>query len=357
MVDNSDNTEKTEAPTPHRLKKAKETGQVPRVIGFSVVGGLGGGILGLWVCWLLFASDLKNAFSNSFKMTQQPNWRDVGVESVALDFILLIAKCVSPFFITIFGVCLIGAYCSGGFTFSWCHVQFRLDRCNPIKGWQQWFSRDAWIKCSAACIKCLSIGFVFWLLFKKQGWSFLSLGRYEKAIPFQDTLVLCFGCFMVLISPLFLGLGLEVLYQRWSFLKKMRMNKQEIKEEIKREEGNPEIKAKTKQYFHQHYSIKTEHDLSKATLLLNDGTQYAVLLRYVEQQDAAPKVVSKGFGLQAKQLKQQAEQHGIPQVIAPMLTKQLFEQTGKGRPIPKRHYSAVAQLLAEITQENRRRSV
>lgn len=350
MEDKDDSAEKTEAPTAQRLKKLKERGQMPRFASVLIVSGLLGGMAGLGLCWAMISGDLKTGFSECLRVTQRSGWRDIDMSTWLIENILFAFKLMLPFFMTVLITCFVGAYCVSGFSISWHRVHLQLNRCNPLKGWQRWMGHDVWINVVGACLKCLSVVLVFTSLIKMQCLSVLVFDQYKVTEGSNRVLLWCFMATLSLISPLIAWTVFEVMCQKWSFFKKMKMSKRDIKEEIKQEEGSHEIKSKIKQCRHQELRDKTKREIKTATVLITDGHWYSVVLRYVEREYAAPMMVAKGLGLRAKQLKKMAYQHGVTEVIDPLLARQLFAQAVRGRLIPAALYSSVAKVLAGATQ-------
>ena len=350
MENNSDNGEKTENPTTHHLKKSKEKGQTPRFTAVSILTGLLGGMVGLSLSWVTLSGSIKSEFTNGLKVAQRTGWRDMDIGAALLENALFACKVMLPFLMTVFIISTVGAYCVGGFSLSWHRVGMQLNRCSPIKGWQQWMGRDAWIHVVGACVKCLSVALVFVGLVKTQHLRVLSFGQYNAIEGSSQVIHWCFMAALTLLSPLIVWSLIEVVYQKWSFFEQMKMSKQDIKEEIKQEEGLPEIKMKIRQHRYQRLTDKTEMNLKTATVLITDGGERCVVLRYAKDETDAPVLVVKGLGVKSKQLQKMACRYGIPAVTDTILAAQLFTQGIVGRLIPEALYKAVAKILADITQ-------
>jgi flagellar biosynthetic protein FlhB len=165
----------------------------------------------------------------------------------------------------------------------------------------------------------------------------LSLSQLGRA-------ALLFGAMLALIG------GIDAAYQRFDYGRRLRMTKQELRDEAKESDGNPELKGRIRQVQHQLARRRMMQELPKADVVVTNPTHFAVALKYDDGRMRAPRVVAKGVDVIAMQIRQVAAGHRIPMVEAPPLARALYATTDLGREIPASLYVAVAQVLAYVFQ-------
>jgi len=149
--------------------------------------------------------------------------------------------------------------------------------------------------------------------------------------------------------------GLDWFWQRQRFLQRMRMSKQEVKEDFKQSEGDPHIKARLRQLRMERAKRRMMHNVPKATVVVMNPTHYAVALRYESGDTPAPICVAKGLDLIALRIREVAEAHNVPVIEDPPLARALYATTDIDETIPREHYEAVAKVIGFVMQRSQRR--
>ena len=164
------------------------------------------------------------------------------------------------------------------------------------------------------------------------------------------------GLLYAVLIMLTFGAGLDWFIQRQRFMKRMRMSKQEVKDENKQSEGDPQIKARLRQIRMQRARRRMMSDVAKATVVVMNPTHYAVALRYEPGVTAVPMCVAKGMDLLALKIREVAEEAGVPVIEDPPLARALFATVEIDETIPKEQYEAVAKVIGFIMGKKQARS-
>ncbi len=240
----------------------------------------------------------------------------------------------------------------GGWSFSIKAAAFKAERLNPLKGLKRVFGANGLnelVKAMAKFSLVAVIG-VFWLWYSAD--DLLSLGREPVGQAIRDSLKLCGVSLLVVSLGLIVIAAFDVPFQLWQYEKKLRMTRQQVKDEYKETEGRPEVKARVRAMQQQIATRRMMEELPTADVVITNPTHYAVALKYDDTKMGAPKVIAKGKDLLAKRIREVAEEHGVPLFSAPPLARVLFRVAEIGDEIPARLYTAVAQILAYIYQLN-----
>jgi flagellar biosynthetic protein FlhB len=245
---------------------------------------------------------------------------------------------------------LAGPLLLGGLKFSTEALQPKFERLDPIKGLGKIFAMRGLVELGKALLKLLFIGAVLALLLRHWQGELQATGSgsvtagIAQSISLMGRAALWFGSMLALIG------GIDALYQKYDHGKNLRMTKQEIKDEMKESEGNPEMKGRIRQVQHAQARRRMMEDLPRADVVVVNPTHFAVALRYDDGHMGAPRVIAKGMDVLAQQIRLVAGSHQIPMVEAPPLARALYATTEIGREIPAALYVAVAQVLAYVYQ-------
>lgn len=240
------------------------------------------------------------------------------------------------------------SYLQTGFLFTPSLVAPKLDRINPFSGLQRIFSKRALMEFLKSVIKVVIVSVVAWQ-FLRANFERLFVILYQNA---EET--------SMIVSSLGLNLAIRVavafavlaaadlMYQRYEYYKSLKMSKQELKEELKEMEGDPQIRARIREIQRKIAMQRMLHEVPSATVVITNPTKLAVALRYREKEDDAPVVVAKGAGVLARRIRELAREHRIPMVENKQVARMLFQQVEVGQAIPVELYQAVAEILAFV---------
>jgi flagellar biosynthesis protein FlhB len=247
-------------------------------------------------------------------------------------------------------VALASSVLSGGWNFTWQPLAPKFSKLNPLSGLVRVFSGGQLADTLKACALALALGTVGGLYLHAQ-WM-----RHVELLAMPLPAALATGGDIILTGLLLMG-GLlaafalvDVPLQRWLLGRRLRMSVQEVKEEFKEVDGNPEIKQRRRQRMRELANRRMLAAVPEADLVVMNPTHFAVALKYDENSMSAPRVVAKGADLMALRIRDLARDHKVPVLQAPPLARALYAHTELDAEVPARLYSAVAQVLAWVFQ-------
>jgi len=349
MSEESD-LEKTEPASPRRLEKAREEGQVVRSRELGTFVMLMTGVFGLWamggtlgrkldaVMHASLAFEPATAFDTNRMLSQF----GIAIWESLLAFLPLLLM---------FGVAaLVAPLALGGWMFSTKSFAPDFKRMSPIAGIGRMFSAQSLVELAKAIAKSLLVGGVgAWMIWRKlpEAVALMNAPVQEALLHMIDLVLYVSG---VVAGSLLLVAALDVPWQLYSFYKKLRMTKEEVKQEQKETDGDPHIKARIRQQQRAIARRRMMAEVPKADVVVTNPTHYAVALRYEEGRMSAPRVVAKGAEEVAARIRELAAEHRVPVLSAPPLARALHRHVELGQEIPAGLYTAVAEILAWVYQ-------
>ena len=350
MAEQDSSQEKTEEPTPRRLQKARDEGQVPRSKELGTTMVLVTGAAGLLMFGPFMSERIAAMAKHSFSFDRDTAF-DTGMMTSYLDASALeAAVALAPWLVVVLIAAFAGPLLVGGWLFSGKAITPKLDRLNPLSGLKRMFSANSLVELFKAWAKVLVVGTVAWLtlMFFFQDAMRIQYESTESAIDHAVTIII--WSVLALCASTALIAIVDVPWQIYSFTKKMRMSMQEIKDEYKETEGKPEVKSKVRQLQREVAQRRMMADVPEADVVITNPTHYSVALRYDAGASAAPVLLAKGSDRVALKIREIAKENNVPQMQAPPLARALFTHTKVGDEIPEGLYVAVAQVLAYIYQ-------
>jgi flagellar biosynthetic protein FlhB len=350
VADDSDENDRTESPTQKRLDDAREKGQVPRSRDLSSAAVVLAGGLGLRMMAASIGGKMMSVMREGLTITRQSamdtGWMMHQVEHNAVQG----ALAIMPVLGLLAAAALLAPLAIGGWTFSGQALTPDFSRLGPVAGLQRMFSARALIELSKSIARFLVVAIVAAIVLWKQFHSFNHLGVEPTAAAIQHSLSMAGNALVSLGGALAAIALIDVPLAVWQFNKQMRMTRQEIRDEAKESEGNPELKGKIRRMQRDMSRRRMMHDVPKANVIITNPTHYAVALQYDEATMRAPIVLAKGQDLIAARIRQIAAEHDIPLVEAPPLARALHANCELGDEIPARLYAAVAKILVYVYQ-------
>ena len=351
MADDSD-LEKSEQPTDSKLKKAKEKGQIPRSRELTSLIILLVGIMLFWIIGTHFVSKLKAIIQQAMLVAHRTD----DDKQIIFNLINLLTAgfwAILPIFVGLVIVAIIAPLSVGGLLFSLQSIKPNLGKLNPISGFKRLFSLRIFSELFKSILKVVLIAFAAALFLIHQFPNMLALPSMYLNNALSQVMQLLIYASLLIVLALIPMVGFDIFYQIWSNLKKLKMSKQEVKDEFKEQEGNPQIKGRIRQMQQAIARRRMMKDVPKANVIVTNPTHYAVALQYDEKTMSAPKILAKGTDNIASKIKQIAQEHQIPQLEAPPLARALYRHGEIGKSIPAELYAAVAQILAWVYQLKR----
>ncbi len=338
---------KTEKATPKRREKAREEGSVPKSTDFD------GAIL-LWGNFFLFLGlggvtlSLMAQTVRHFLQRAQPGaLAEAGQVTLLGDVMLILGRLLLPFLALNLLVALAGGFAQRGFSFSTKPLIPKFDRLNPVQGFKKIFAAKALVDLIKSLAKFVLLASVAYLVMAPRVpllLATLKLPLGQALSIFQTTVFVLYRD--VMLAMLILAV-LDFAWQRHSFEESIKMTKQEIKDEMKDADGNPEVKQRQKALMQAAARRQMLAAVSKATVVVTNPTHVAIALRY-DEGTAAPICVAKGLDHLALKIRERAREAGIPTLERPELARALYRVVELEKPIPRDLYQAVAQVLAFV---------
>lgn len=347
--------EKTEQPTGKRLEDARQKGQVPRSKELTTVMVLVASAIALFFMGSSLIADMAAVMNESLTLTQKQIFDPMAMVHHFMHMIEIISFDLGMFLaITVFAA-LAAPALIGGWNFSTQAMAFKPEKMDPIKGLKRVFGPQGLAELAKALGKFILIGAISTAILWGIRDQLLTLGSQEVNVAMTDLGYLTLWVFLAITASLILIALIDVPFQLWNHNRQLRMTKQEVKDEMKQTDGNPEVKGRIRRMQIQMSQQRMMQDIPSADVVITNPTHYAVALRYDQSRPGAPIVVAKGADLISQQIRLVAQNNEVPILAAPPLTRAVYYSTEIGEEIPSGLYIAVAQVLAFVFQLRRYR--
>ncbi|MEJ7619962.1 MAG: flagellar biosynthesis protein FlhB [Aquificaceae bacterium] len=340
---------RTEKATPYRRKKLREEGNVaksPEIASSLTV------FLGSVVLFFIGAYLFYEVIGFMQFIVDNPSMSlSSAVEYASERFPRML---LPLFLITLLTVVLahVGQF---GFIFTLKPLQFKWERLNPFEGLKRIFSLNTAFDLFKNILKVSLFMAISYFILKGDLYNLLSASSHDTSSFLLYTIRLTFKLILVLSVFAILIALLDYAYKRWDYERRIRMSKEEIKEEYKQQEGNPQIKSAIKRRMRQLARGRMMKEVPKASVVITNPTHIAIALRYSpEEGDKAPKVLAKGKGAIAERIVSIANESGVPVIRKEELARAMYPVVEVGEEIPPKFYRAVAEIIAFIMFRKRR---
>jgi flagellar biosynthetic protein FlhB len=352
MSDQDTSEERSEEPTAKRLEKAQEDGQVAR----SQELGVAAMMIGIACFMYLFGGFLLTKLSEVFvsgfvfdrKAVFSDNLLPVTFGIQALDSLLVMV----PIFALAVVIALGAAGALGGFIFSLKALAPKASKINPLAGFKRMFGMKAIVDLTKALTKFTLVGGVLFLVVSQSFDRFIALGFMDVGPAMAEAGKIIAGGTVLVTLTLIIAAAIDVPYQIYEFNKKMKMTKQEVKDEFKDTEGRPEVKAQIRRKQREMAMGQMMEAVADADVIIVNPEHFAVALSYDPSSDGAPVLVAKGVDFIAQGIREKAAETGVPLFQSPTLARALYFTTDINQSVPESLYYAVAQVIAYVFSLN-----
>jgi len=347
--------EKTEQPTSKKLRDARKKGQIPRSteLNASVVILVGG------AASFVFSRAIPGRFKTLMEELWEQGFHTAFESSLSAELFTVVTRHFLVMVAPILLACLTAAIAvsvvqTRGLIFSWEAVQPSFSKVNPINGFKRLFSLRSLLELVKSILKFVVISATAYSVYVSEHETVMNLMLAEAGLTMETLgslalrIVLRVGVLMLLLS------FLDYYYQTWQHRKDLRMTKQEVKEEHKQSEGNPQIKGRIRSLQRALARQRMMANIPKASVVITNPTHFAVALKYDTRMEA-PQVVARGVDHLARRIIRTARRHGVPVVQNPPLARALYRQVKLEEVIPATLYKAVARVLAYLHQQNQQK--
>jgi flagellar biosynthetic protein FlhB len=280
----------------------------------------------------------------SFDLTES------SIYTLSLKLFALILMLLAPVVITVIATALMSNIIqdNGKFDIHFERLGFKFSKLNPMSGIGRLFNRDSLLEMVKSLFKLLVVGLITYRVMKdeSQNITFLAEADIETIIGYVGHVafdIITHACGILIV----LGV-LDLLYIKWRYIEKLKMTKQEVKQETKEQDVAPEVKNRMKKLQFQMARRRMIKIVPTADVVITNPTHYAVALKYERERMIAPVVIAKGADVMAQAIKKIATEHKIILVENRFLARELYDQVGENEPIPESLFAAVAEVLAYV---------
>jgi flagellar biosynthetic protein FlhB len=349
LAEDSD-LERTEPASERRLGKAREEGNVPQsreLMAFLI---LAAGVGTLWSMggWLSARTLtlLRDGLTLSRDLVFDPSLMFGHFVHQASEALLTLA----PLFVFVIAGAIVAPISIGGWNFTAQPLQLNFGRMNPLSGIKRIVSVQGLAELVKAVLKSLLVGLVIWWVIRHEQDNLFALITMpiEAGAPAMVHEVL-FASVMI-VGGMAIIAAIDVPFQLWQYYSRLRMTKEELKQEGKEQEGSPEVKGRIRRQQREAARRRMMQEVPKADVVVTNPTHYAVALKYDSNSMSAPQIVAKGMNLIAANIRELAEQNKVPVLEAPPLARALYKHAEIGDQVPAALYTAVAEVMAYVYQ-------
>ena len=354
MADAPDHDSKTEEATPRKLADARKKGDVAKSPDVAAALSLMGAATVILMSGGWFATSIAKQL---LPFIAEPHAMTGGLEAGAgVEIGVRALWAVAPFLGAVMLATILGGaggnLAQSGLLFTAEKLKPDWSKVNPLKGFKRIFGPDGLVQFIKTFLKLIAVGVICWLVLRPHVRELENLAAMSPALilPFARDLAIA----LMVSALIFLGFtaGADYIWQRYRFAERMKMTKEETKEDYKQSEGDPHVKAKLKQIRAQRSRQRMMQNVPKATVIVTNPTHYSVALRY-EAGDAAPVCVAKGVDALALRIREVAREHKVPIVENVPLARALYAAVDIDETIPREHFEAAARVIGFVMQKRR----
>ena len=308
------------------------------------------GIVCLYVFGGFMLDSLKKQTVTIFSSMGTYELTPVNIQTLSIKLFGLIILLLAPLFITVIltGILSKVVQDEGRIDFNLSRLAFDVSKMNPINGFGRLFNKDALVEMFKSLLKLALVAWIAYRVLQEemQNITFLAEADISTIIEFVGHIsfkVVTHTCGIMII----LGI-LDMAYVKWRYIENLKMTKQEVKDENREQEGNPEIKGKIRKMQFQMARRRMIKIIPTADVVITNPTHYAIAIKYERERMVAPVVIAKGVDVMAQAIKAIAKEHGVTLVENRFLARELYDQVEENEAIPESLYAAVAEVLAYV---------
>ena len=343
-----DDTSKTEDPTPKKLEEARKKGQVPlsrEINNWVMLTAATIVVLAMGPAMMVDLTALMRTYiENSHNMPEMPGGMQFAVVEALKETLGIIALPMLFLLIAAF----LGPFIQVGPLFAPDIIKFDVSKVSPFKGFTRLFSVRSLMEFVKGILKIAIVSIVGIIILKP----YMGTMEHMVGLPIETAMdeiwVLTMKLLIGILVVLFIISILDLLYQRHEHMTKMRMSKQELKDEYRQSEGDPMVKAKLRQLRQEKARARMMQNVPTSDVVITNPTHYSVALRYDPDKDDAPIVVAKGVNELALRIREVARENNIIILPNPPLARVLFDQVEVDETVPQEHYKAVAEIISYV---------
>lgn len=351
----SDDGEKTEEPSQYRIDEFRKRGEVASSKELSSVLVLSAACLTLVLSLVYIHEQLSEFLIWLYTLDLEKAFATEGLSEIMTKTVLVGLKCTAPVFLVALCVGVFATIAQVGFLFSPEVLELKLDRIDPIKGFQRIFSMRSLVEAIKSVLKFIFIMAIVYYFMKDEIISyqgFLHLGLYESFVHGKWIIAKLF--FTIIGGVTVIAIG-DFAYQKISYQNKLRQTKDQAKRESKEKDGSPELRQRIRTVQREMAQKRMMQEVPKADVIVTNPTHFSVALRYDPATMVSPEVIAKGADHLALRIREIARENDIPIVENVPLARTLYKTVKEGQAVPHTLYKAVAEVLAFVYKLKRKK--
>jgi flagellar biosynthetic protein FlhB len=346
----SDNEDRTEAPSEKRLREARERGDVPRSKELANVAVLGCGTLALKATGPHIGAVSRDWMKNALQFEPGMVGHADRFPDYAAKTAAALVLPLAPLILAAVAGCFIAPALMSGLRFSGAAFKADLTRLSPMAGLNRMYGKESFAELGRSILRLLLIGGIAGLVIKGSMSRLMDMPKQSLEMAVANGVDTVLGVFLALVLAMGVLAAIDAPYQRFAWRAKLKMTKQELRDDAKESDGNPEVTARMRHAAREMANRRMMDAVPTADVIVTNPTHYAVALKYEAGAMRAPKVVAKGVDEMALRIRELGGQNKVTLVEAPPLARALYRQCKVDEEIPVKLYAAVAQVLTYIFQ-------
>jgi flagellar biosynthetic protein FlhB len=346
MAEETGAQERTEAPTTKRREDARREGLVALSREVTAAATLATFALFFMLAGRFSLEHVARMWRSGFEHLIVTDLSAPGVFRIFLAYLLPLAPLLAGLFVVLLAVAVVATVFQVGFAFN--PLTFKAERINPLNGIKRILSTNGLVELLKSLFKMGVIGYVTYATLRDEIVNVVAVSQLSVPgiVQFNFSLL---GTLLIRVTIAMVILAvLDYLFQRWSFEQRIKMTKQEMREELKQTEGDPQLRARVRQVQREISRARMMQNVPKADVVVTNPTHYAVALIYDREVMSAPRVVAKGADFLAERIKAVAVENQVPLVENQTVARELYTQVEIGQEIPEPFFRAVAEILAFV---------
>ena len=350
MAESDSGQERTEEPTSKRLKESRDKGQVARSRELNTLAVVMVAAVGLLMLGPAMAQKMMDLMVFNFSLEREALY---GTDAMGLHLFASLREgleILGPLFGLLLIASIVGPIMLGGWLFSISSLAPKFERMDPLAGLKRMFSVKALVELIKALAKFLVVLGVALVVLQVRTEDLLSLAKEPLPAAIIHSAWVLGWSLLILSCSLILIAAVDAPFQLWDHKQKLRMTKQEIKDEYKDSEGKPEVKSRIRQLQREMAERRMMSKVPQADVVITNPTHFAVALKYDPLSSGAPVVLAKGADFIAQRIREVANENQIIILESPPLARAVYYSTEIDHEIPSGLYLAVAQVLAYVFQ-------
>lgn len=350
-----DSGEKTEEPSQHRIDEARKKGDVSSSKELNSVLILAGVFSVLILTSLYIFETFSDYIEWLYGLDFSKAYTEVLARQIFKETFFMAGKCVAPVFITSALLGFLAQVMQIGFLYAPEALQLKFDRINPQNGFKRIFSKKALAEVVKGLFKFSVVLLITYFIISQNITSFIGFLHTEAGEAFGYGKIFAFKLAGSILMGLFIVAIADFAWEKYSYKEKLRMTKQQVKEETKEKDGNPEIKQKIRSIQREMAQKRMIADVPNADVIITNPTHISIVVRYDSITMVAPQIIGKGQDHLALKIREIAKEHDIPIVENVPLARALYKTVKVGEGVPRSLYKAVAEILAFVYKLKRKK--